>query len=149
MLKRIRNLLHESVPLGKDETDNVVVRSWSDPPRFGFPPKNHLEIALGLKLIDPERAARIAGSGFVYLRDKLVLLDHAVQRLALDFLVERGFVAVEPPFMMTREAYEGVTDLADFESVMYKIEGEDLYLIATSEHPMAAMFHDEVLLRDH
>ncbi len=148
MLKRIPNLLHKSVPLGKDEQDNVVVRTWGNPPKFDFAAKNHLEIALGLKLIDLERATRIAGSGFVYLRDKLVLLDHAVQRLALDFLVERGFIAIEPPFMMTREAYEGVTDLADFESVMYKINGEDLYLIATSEHPMAAMFQNEVLMKD-
>jgi len=149
ILKRLPNLLHESVPLGKDEQDNVVIRTWGNPPKFSFPPKNHLEIATELRLIDTERAARIAGSGFVYLRDKLALLDYAIQRFALDFLGGRGFVAIEPPFMMNREAYEGVTDLADFESVMYKIEGEDLYLIATSEHPMAAMFHDEVLLRDH
>lgn len=148
ILKRLPNLLHDSVPTGKDESDNVVIRTWGKPPRFSFPPKNHLELAMGLKLIDTERAAKIAGSGFVYLRDKLVLLDHAIQRLALDFLAERGFVAIEPPFMMNREAYEGVTDLADFESVMYKIDGEDLYLIATSEHPMAAMFQNEVLMKE-
>ncbi len=148
ILKRLPNLLHESVPPGKDEADNVVIRTWGNPPKFSFQPKNHLEIATDLKLIDPERAAKIAGSGFVYLRDKLALLDYAIQRFALDFLTERGFVAIEPPFMMTREAYEGVTDLADFENVMYKIEGENLYLIATSEHPMAAMFKDEVLLKN-
>jgi seryl-tRNA synthetase len=148
ILKRLPNLLHESVPLGKDEKDNVEIRRWGTPPKFSFPPKNHLEIALGLNLIDPERAAKVAGAGFVYLRDKLVLLDHAILSFALDFLVGRGFVAIEPPFMMNRAAYEGVTDLADFESVMYKIDGEDLYLIATSEHPMAAMLQNEVLLKD-
>lgn len=148
ILKRLPNLLHESVPPGKDEADNVVVRTWGNPPKFSFQPRNHLEIATELELIDPERAAKIAGSGFVYLRDKLALLDYAIQRFALDFLTERGFVAIEPPFMMNREAYEGVTDLADFENVMYKIEGENLYLIATSEHPMAAMFKDEVLLKN-
>ncbi len=147
-LKRIPNLLHDSVPLGKDETDNVEIRRWGTPPKFSFPPRNHLEIASGLNLIDPERAAKVAGAGFVYLRDKLVQLDHAILSFALDFLVGRGFVAIEPPFMMNRAAYEGVTDLADFESVMYKIDGEDLYLIATSEHPMAAMFQNEVLMKD-
>lgn len=147
ILGRLPNLLDDSVPLGKDEADNVVVKTWGLPPEFPFPPRNHLEVALALNLVDPERAAKIAGSGFVYLRDRFVLLDHALQRFALDFLVGRGFVPIEPPFMMSRVAYEGVTDLSDFESVMYKIEGEDLYLIATSEHPMAAMFQNEVLMK--
>lgn len=145
LLMRIPNILHESVPMGKDETENVEIRRWGKPPKFGFQPKNHLEIALNLGLIDEERAAKVAGRGFFYLKGKLALLDYAIQRFALDFLVKKGFIAIEPPLMLRRKPYEGVTDLKDFENVMYKIEGDDLYLIATSEHPMAAMFMDETL----
>jgi seryl-tRNA synthetase len=144
-LMRIPNLLHESVPRGRDETDNVPVRRWGRVPRFGFKPRNHLEIAEGLGLIDAERAAKVAGSGFFYLRGDLARLDCAIIQFTTDFLLKRGFTVVEPPFMMARRPYEGVTDLGDFENVMYKVENDDLYLIATSEHPLAAMFMDETL----
>jgi seryl-tRNA synthetase len=148
ILMRLPNLLHESVPVGKDENDNVEVRVWGKPPKFDFKPKNHLEIAKGLGLIDDERGAKVAGHGFFYLKGDLVLLDLALQRFAIDFLVKKGYRLVEPPFMLRRKPYEGVTDLADFENVMYKVENEDLYLIATAEHPLAAMFMNEVLLKD-
>jgi len=141
------NILHESVPLGKDENDNVVLRVWGKPPKFDFKPQNHLEVALNLGLIDEERAGKVAGRGFIYLKKELVLLDYAIMRYAMDFLVERGYVLVEPPFMIRREPYEGVVEMADFENVMYKIENEDLYLIATSEHAMASMYMDEVISR--
>jgi len=144
-LFRIPNLLHETVPFGKDEKDNVEIRRWGKPPKFDFEPKDHLEIGLNLGMIDPERAAKTAGHGFFYLKNELVLLDLAIQRFAIDFLRKRGFIVIEPPFMIKRKPYEGVTDLSDFEQVLYKIEGEDLYLIATSEHPMAAMFMNETL----
>ena len=145
LLMRIPNLLHESVPYGHDENDNVEIRRWGSPPKFDFKPKSHLEIALDLGLVDEERANKVAGSGFFYFKEELVLLDLAIQRFAIDFLRKRGYVLVEPPFMMRRKPYEGVVDLADFETVMYKIENEDLYLIATSEHPIAAMFMNETL----
>jgi len=145
LLMRIPNLLHESVPYGRDENDNVEIRRWGSPPKFDFKPKSHLEIALDLGLVDEERANKVAGSGFFYFKEELVLLDLAIQRFAIDFLRKRGYVLVEPPFMMRRKPYEGVVDLADFETVMYKIENEDLYLIATSEHPIAAMFMNETL----
>jgi seryl-tRNA synthetase len=144
-LMRIPNILHESVPKGRDENDNAPLRRWGRIPRFGFKPRNHLEIAEGLGLIDSERAAKIAGSGFFYLKGDLARLDYAIMQFTVDFLAKRGFTPVEPPFMMARKPYEGVTDLGDFESVMYKVEGEDLYLIATSEHPLAAMFMGETL----
>ena len=145
LLMRIPNLLHESVPYGRDENDNVEIRRWGSPPKFDFKPKSHLEIALDLGLVDEERANKVAGSGFFYFKEELVLLDLAIQRFAIDFLRKRGYVLIEPPFMMRRKPYEGVVDLADFETVMYKIENEDLYLIATSEHPIAAMFMNETL----
>jgi seryl-tRNA synthetase len=145
LLKRIPNLLHESVPYGHDENENIEIRRWGSPPKFDFVPKNHLELAFNLGLVDEERANKVAGTGFYYLKGELALLDLAIQRFAIDYIVKKGYTLVEPPFMLRREPYEGVTDLADFETVMYKIENEDHYLIATSEHPIAAMFMNETL----
>lgn len=148
LLLRIPNLLHESVPYGRNENDNVVIRVWGEPPKFGFKPAGHIEILTRLGLIEAERAAKVAGRGFYYLKGPLVLLDLALIRFAIDFMVEKGFTLVEPPFMMHRKPYEGVTDLQSFEDVLYKVEGEDLYLIATSEHPMAAMYMNETILEE-
>ena len=145
LLMKIPNIIDDSVPIGKDESENVEIRRWGKEPKFSFQPKNHLEILQNLEMIDEERAAKAAGHGFFYFKKDLVLLDLAIQQFALNFLKKKGFVVVEPPFMIKRKAYEGVTDLADFESVMYKIENEDLYLIATSEHAVGAMFMDEMI----
>jgi seryl-tRNA synthetase len=140
----IPNILHESVPYGEDEEDNVVVKEWGGKPDFDFDIHSHVDLLETLDIGDIPRAARIAGSRFYYLKNELVLLDIAMQQMALEMLVKRNYNLIYPPFMMRREPYEGVTDLADFENVMYKIEGEDLYLIATSEHPMAGMYMGEV-----
>lgn len=145
-LMRLPNLLHESVPFGVDESENVEVKRWGTVPEFDFEPLSHAEIASNLGIIDLERAAKVSGSGFYYLRNELALLDNAIMRYAIDHMLAKGYALVAPPYMIRRKPYEGVTDLADFEDVMYKVEGEDLYLIATSEHAMAAMFMDEVLL---
>ncbi len=147
-LMRLPNLLHESVPYGKDDSENVEIRRWGEPPKFDFEPKDHVTILKNLGLMDLERAAKVAGRGFYYLKEELVILDFALQKFAVDFLRKRGFKLIEPPYMLKREAYEGVTDLADFDLQLYKIEGENLHLIATSEHPMAAMFMNEVLNKD-
>ena len=144
-LLRLPNLLHESVPVGKDDTENVEIAKWGTPRKFDFELKPHGELLEALGGADFERARKIAGAGFLYLLGDLVRLDQALLQFALDYMIRQGFTAVFPPFMMRRAAYEGVVDLADFENVMYKIEGEDLYLIATSEHPMGAMFMDEVI----
>jgi seryl-tRNA synthetase len=144
-MMRIPNLLHESVPFGKDEGDNVEIRRWGKIPNFSFEPKNHQEILENLGLMESEKAAEISGMGFFYNKEELVLLDRALQNFAIDFLRKRGFQLINPPYMMRRNPYEGVTDLGDFEDVMYKIEDEDIYLIATSEHPIAAIFMGEVI----
>jgi seryl-tRNA synthetase len=144
-LMRLPNMLHESVPFGKDENDNVEIRRWGEPPKFDFEPRGHVDVALNLGIIDEARAGKASGAGFVYLKKGLALLDYAILRFAMDFLIGRGYTLVEPPFMIKRRPYEGVTSLEDFENVLYKIEGEDLYLIATSEHAIAAMYMDEVL----
>jgi len=145
LLMRLPNLLHESVPTGKDENDNIQTRTWGKPVKFTFTPKGHTEIGLDLDIMDVERAGKIAGARFFYLKGDGVLLDLALRTFALKEMAKKGHVLIEPPFLMRREPYEGVIALTDFEEVLYKIENEDLYLIATSEHPMAAMFMDETL----
>jgi len=147
LLLRIPNLLHESVPIGKDERDNVEIRKWGQK-KFDFEPKGHQELLHNLGLLESEKSAEVSGHGFFYLKGKLAELDYALQRFSVDFLIKKGFTLVQPPFMLKRKPYEGVTDLADFENVMYKIENEDLYLIATSEHPIAALKMNEVILRE-
>ncbi|HEX9262266.1 MAG TPA: serine--tRNA ligase [Candidatus Bathyarchaeia archaeon] len=145
-LLRLPNMLHDSVPVGLGENDNLQIRTWGTPQTFSFQVKNHIDLALDLDLVDMERAGKVAGSRFFYLRNELVLLDMALMSFAMEELFNKGYTPIEPPYLMRREAYEGVTALGDFEDVLYKIENEDLYLIATSEHPMAAMFQNEVLL---
>ncbi|MGB9683869.1 MAG: serine--tRNA ligase [Candidatus Bathyarchaeales archaeon] len=147
-LMMLPNLLHESVPIGKDEFDNVTVRTWGEIPKFSFPPKDHIDLGLSLDIMDIERAGKIAGARFYYLKREGVLLDMALMNFALEEMVKKGYTPMEPPFLMRRKPYEGVIALSDFENDLYKIEGEDLYLIATSEHPMAAIYMDEVLRAD-
>ncbi len=144
-LMRLPNLLHESVPVGKDDSENVEVATWGTPRTLDFELKPHGELLEALQLADFERARKIAGAGFVYMMGDLVRLDQALLQFALDYMVKQGFTAVFPPYMMHREAYEGVTDLGDFETVMYKVDGEDLFLIATSEHPIGALYKDEII----
>jgi seryl-tRNA synthetase len=147
-LLRIPNLLHESVPIGLDEEKNVQVKKWGNIPDFDYPIKNHIELGTKLNIIDIERAGKVAGSRFFYLKGDGALLDLALINFAVKEIIKREYVPIEPPFLMRREAYQGVTALGDFEDVLYKIERENLYLIATSEHPLAAMFMKEVLKED-
>src|SRR3989442_5443226 len=142
---RLPNLLHASVPRGATEADNLEVRRWGKPKALKFELKAHGELSEGLGIADFERGRKAAGAGFVYLLGDLARLDQALLRFGIDFLVKRGFTPVFPPHMLRRAAYEGMVDLTAFEEVMYKVEGEDLFLIATSEHPMGAMFMDEII----
>ncbi len=141
---RLPNMLHESVPVGKDSSENVEVRKWGAPKKLAFELKPHGELAEALGVADFKRAAKVSGTGFVYVKGALAMLDLALQKFAIDTLMDKCYTLIEPPLMISRKAYEGVTDLADFENVMYKVEGADSYLIATSEHPMGAMHSDEV-----
>ncbi|WXG43493.1 MAG: serine--tRNA ligase [Promethearchaeati archaeon SRVP18_Atabeyarchaeia-1] len=148
ILMRLPNLLHDSVPKGKDDSENVEVKRWGEVKGLSFKPKGHIDLMIDLDLLDMDRAAKVSGARFYYMKNEAVLLELALERFAIDILREKGFTVIEPPFMIKREPYEGVTSLADFEDTLYKIENEDLYLIATSEHPMGAMFMNEVLNAD-
>jgi len=141
---RLPNILHESVPVGKDDSENIEIRREGKIRAFNFELKNHGQLAVEQGWADFERATKIAGAGFYFLKGSLVLLDLALQHYAIDLLAKRGYIPVIPPYMINRSSYEGVTDLGDFEKVMYKIDGDDAYLIATSEHPIGAMYRDEI-----
>jgi seryl-tRNA synthetase len=143
-LMRLPNILDPGVPVGKDDTENVEIRRVGTVRTFDFELKNHGQLAADKGWADFERATKISGAGFYFLKGSLVLLDMALQRYAIDLLVRKGFTPIIPPYMINRPSYEGVTDLEDFEKVMYKIEGDDSYLIATSEHPLGAMHKDEI-----
>ncbi|HLC65958.1 MAG TPA: serine--tRNA ligase [Candidatus Nanoarchaeia archaeon] len=144
-VSRLPNILHESVPYGKDEADNKVVRKWGRIPNPKFEILNHGELIEKKGLANFDDAAKVSGKGFYYLLGDFALLEMALARFAVDTLVKKGFKLTQVPLMLRREPYAGVTDLADFENVMYKIENEDLYLIATSEHPMAAMYMGHIV----
>jgi seryl-tRNA synthetase len=142
---KLPNLLDESVPLGKDSNDNVQIKTFGTIPKFNFSIKNHIDLAVDLDQIDMERAGKITGARFFFLKNGVALLDVALMSFAIEELTKKGYTPIIPPYLMKRQAYEGVTALGDFAEVLYKVENEDLYLIATSEHPMAAMYMNEVL----
>lgn len=144
LLMRIPNLLHESVPFGKDDTENEVVRAFGEPKKIeGL--KHHGQFVETMGVAEFNRAVKISGEGFYALKGDLALLNLAIVNFAVEILSKKGFSLVIPPAMMNRTSYEGVTDLGDFESVMYKIEGAENYMIATAEHPLTAMYMNEIL----
>jgi len=145
LMMLLPNLLLPSVPSGYAESDNVFVRSSGTLRTMDFQPKDHVELSTSLDLVDFERAAKIAGSRFYFLKNDLVLLNQALIRMALDFLANNSYILLQPPYMIRKEAMEGAVMLGDFEQVIYKIEGEDLFMIATSEHAMASMHMNEIL----
>ena len=142
---RVPNILHESVPIGEDDQKNTLHSLHGQKKDMNFQPKNHNEIIETNGWVDLARAAKITGSRFYFLQGDLARLEMALQSYTTNFLVKRDYTLVQPPLMMNREAYEGVTDLADFETVMYGIEPDKFYLIATSEHPLTAMRMDEII----
>ena len=141
----IPNILHDAVPIGEDDQKNTLHSMHGEKIELGFEPKNHNDLIEMNGWVDQARGAKVTGSRFYFLQGDLARLDMALQQYGADFLMQRGYTLVQPPLMMNREAYEGVTDLADFETVMYGIEPDKYYLIATSEHPLTAMRMDEVI----
>ena len=141
----IPNLVHESVPIGPDESTNKEIKRWGNIPEFDFKIKDHIDISEDLNLVDLERAAKVAGARFYYLKNDLVRLNQALIHFGLDFLAKKGYSLVQPPYMINRESMEGAVIAEDFEEVIYKVEEEDLYMIGTSEHAMAAMHSKEII----
>jgi len=149
LLLQLPNLVHDSVPVGECEEDNVKIRKWGKPPQFNFEPKSHLEILERLDMIDTEAGSKIAGAGFFFLKGDVVLLDLALQRFAIDILRKRGFILIEPPFIVNKKTYEAMMgDLSDFAEASYKIENEELYLIPTTEYPLGSMHMGKIINKD-
>ena len=141
----IPNLVHESVPVGVDESANKEIRKWGNIPNFNFKINDHIDISENLDLVDLERAAKVAGARFYYLKNDLVRLNQSLIHYALDFLAKKEYSLIQPPYMINRESMEGAIIADDFEDVIYKVEEEDLYMIGTSEHAMAAMHSKEII----
>lgn len=140
----IPNIIDESVPIGKDDSENVEVQRYGEPvvPDFDIP--YHTDIMETFDGIDMEAAGRVAGNGFYYLMGDIARLHSAVISYARDFMIDRGFTYVVPPFMIRSNVVTGVMSFEEMDAMMYKIEGEDLYLIGTSEHSMIGKFIDTI-----
>lgn len=145
LIMSLPNMVSNSVPVGTDQQDNVIIRSMGTPSKFDFRPLDHVDLGTKLELFDLERAAKISGSRFYFLKNVLVKLNIGLLQFALDYLNDQGYTPVQPPYMIRREPMEGAVILEDFEHVIYKIQGEDLHMIGTSEHAIAAMHMDEIL----
>ena len=145
MMMQIPNIIHPTVPVGKDDSENVELQKYGEPviPDFEIP--YHTDIMERFEGIDLDSARKVAGNGFYYLMGDIARLHSAVISYARDFMIDRGFTYVVPPFMIRSNVVTGVMSFAEMEGMMYKIEGEDLYLIGTSEHSMIGKFIDTIL----
>ena len=145
IMMTIPNIIDPSVPIGKDDSENVEVQKYGDPvvPDFEIP--YHTEIMEKFNGIDLDSARRVAGNGFYYLMGDIARLHSAVIAHARDFMIDRGFTYCVPPFMIRSDVVTGVMSFAEMDAMMYKIEGEDLYLIGTSEHSMIGKFIDQII----
>lgn len=150
LLLELPNLPHETVPPGKDAAENVPLRYWGEKPRFEFQPLDHVDLGTRLGILDMERGAKVAGSRFYYLRGAGVLLEQALMRLGLDLVLAEDFTPVVTPFLMRPEILMGAYGGAELDThQIYRIEGEDLVLIGTSEQSVAGMYKDETFEESH
>ena len=147
-LQSIPNLIHNTVPIGTDFNSNLEIGKWNPKRGINKKAKDHIEISLKNNLIDIERAAKISGSRFYFLKNELVKLNYALISFALKFMSMKGYGMIQPPYLMNRKSMSGAVILSDFEEVIYKIEDQDLYLIGTSEHAAAAMHAGEIFSID-
>lgn len=146
IMYKIPNMIHDSVPLGKDDSENVELEKIGEPKVPSYEVFNHAELAEKLDSVDFDTARKTSGNGFYYLKGDLSRLHYAMLTFAREFMIKQGFEFVIPPFMIRKDVVEGVMSFTEMENMMYKIEGEDLYLIGTSEHSMIGMFKDKTLL---
>ena len=145
IMMKIPNIIHDSVPIGKDDSENVEIQKYGDPvvPEYEIP--YHADIIARFNGLDKEASGRTSGNGFYYLMGDIARLSSAMLSYARDFMIDKGFTYCIPPFMIRSDVVTGVMSFAEMESMMYKIEGEDLYLIGTSEHSMIGKFIDTII----
>ncbi len=144
-LQAIPNIMHPSVPKGKDDSENVVRKKEGKPTPFKFPVKNHVELMEDLNLVDFDASAKVAGNGFYYLKGDLGLLNQALIQFTIDFMHKKKYTYIEPPLMVSRKVAAAAGDLTAFETALYKIEGEDAYMIPTAEHAILGMLTDRAI----
>lgn len=142
---KIPNILHESVPVGENDQKNTLHSLHGNKIELDFSAKTHNEILEENAWVDLDRGAKVTGSRFYFLKGDLARLELALQVYSSNFLIDRGYTLIQPPLMMNKDSYEGVTDLDDFETVMYGTQPDGYYLIATSEHPLTAMRMKEII----
>lgn len=145
--REIPNIPDKSIPVG-DASKNKVLKEYGKVPKFNFKVKDHADLLEALDLLDTKKAAEVSGARFYYLKGELVKLNYALINFAMDFVMKKGFKMIQPPFMLRRDVLAGAMPLGTFEGAIYKIEGEDLYLIGTSEHALNAYYRNEVLPAD-
>ena len=145
LMLNIPNIIDDSVPIGPDDTHNVEVQRFGEPKVPDYPIPYHTEIMESFNGVDMDSAGRVSGSGFYYLMGDIARLHSAVLAYARDFMINKGFIYCIPPFMIHGNVVEGVMSQTDMDAMMYKIEGEDLYLIGTSEHSMIGKFIDQII----
>ncbi len=148
IMMTIPNIIDPSVPIGKDDSENVEIKRYGEPAVPDFEVPYHSEIMEKLNGIDLDSARKVAGNGFYYLMGDIARLHSAVISYARDFMIDRGFTYCVPPFMIRSNVVTGVMSFAEMDAMMYKIEGEDLYLIGTSEHSMIGKFIDTIIDED-
>ncbi len=148
IMLQIPNMIDPSVPIGPDDSCNVEVQRFGEPSVPGFEIPYHTEIMESLDGIDMDAAGRVSGNGFYYLTGDIARLHSAVLAYARDFMIDKGFTYCIPPFMIHGNVVEGVMSQTEMDAMMYKIEGEDLYLIGTSEHSMIGRFIDQIISED-
>jgi len=144
-LRKIPNLMYKDVPVGKNDAENKVKKKIGKISKFSFPVKNHVEIAEGLGVVDFDASTDVAGNGFYYLKGDLALLDRALINFTIDFMLKKGYVYVEPPLMISKKVAAAAGDLSAFENALYKIEGEDLFMIPTAEHAILGMLSGKTI----
>lgn len=147
-LGRIPNIIDNSVPIGKDDSENIEVAKFGEPKLKNFDIPYHTDILLSLDGIDLDAARRVSGNGFYYLKGNIARLHSAILTYARDFMIDRGFTYYIPPFMIHGDVVAGVMSFEEMDTMMYKIEGEDLYLIGTSEHSMIGSFIDTIIKKE-
>ena len=145
LILKIPNIPNEAVPYGKDDTENVELRRWGEPRQFDFEPKAHWDIGQNLNILDPERAGKVTGARFHFYKDLGARLERAIMNYFLDTHTANGYTEIFPPFMANKASMTGTGQLPKFADDMYKLEGEDLYLIPTAEVPVTNFHRGEVL----
>ncbi len=140
IMYKIPNIIHSSVPIGKSDKENVEIKKIGTPKKFDFKVKSHVELGEDLGVLDFDTSAEVSGKGFYYMKGDLALMNSALVNYARDFMIKNGFEYVEPPLMIRKDVLTGVYSNAEIEAMSYKIDGEDLFLIATSEHPLIGQF---------